>query len=259
MTNLGSAFRLAAGTLTVWPAGAVGDLDTTVARNAMLLGPVAVLPLALAAGAGAWIFDALGAPDLVTGLAAVSVLALGTRALHLDGLADTADGLGSGWDRDKALAVMRRGDIGPMGVVALVIVIGLQAAAFGELARDIRGAVGLAVVICCSRAVLAVVCLRGIPAARPQGLGEAVARSVPPFAAAIVWALVLAAMAAVTFVVDGSWLTGVVATMLALVATAVLLRRCVVRLGGVTGDVMGACVEVACTALALGSVLQWPS
>ena len=48
----------------------------------------------------------------------VAVLAFGTRAMHLDGLADTVDGLGSGWDRERALAIMARGDVGPMGVVA---------------------------------------------------------------------------------------------------------------------------------------------
>ena len=64
----------------------------------------------------------------MVGLLVVTVLALGSRAMHLDGLADTVDGLGSGWDRKRALQVMRLGDIGAMGAVALVIVIGLQAA-----------------------------------------------------------------------------------------------------------------------------------
>jgi adenosylcobinamide-GDP ribazoletransferase len=251
------SLRLAVGTLTVWPAGRVDDLNATVARNAMVLGPLAVLPLALLATVTAWASNWLGAPDLVTGMVTVAVLALGTRALHLDGLADTADGLGSGWDRDKALQVMRRGDVGPMGVVVLILVLVLQAAAFGALVDGVWGAVQLAVLLSCSRAALVLVCLRGVPAARPDGLGAAVAGSVPRVAAVAVWLGVAAVLTAASVVAGDSWVTGPVATLLALAAVGLLLRRCIRRLGGVTGDVMGACIEVACTALAVGTVVQW--
>ena len=72
--------------------------------------------------------SAAGLPELVVGLLVVGTLALGSRGMHLDGLADTVDGLGSGWDRNRALKIMRRGNTGPMGAAALVIMIGLQAA-----------------------------------------------------------------------------------------------------------------------------------
>ena len=71
--------------------------------------------------------------------------------MHLDGLADTVDGLGSGWDQKRALQVMRLGDIGAMGAIALVIVIGLQATAIGRVADDLRGAILIGVVVCASR------------------------------------------------------------------------------------------------------------
>ena len=106
----------------------------------MIIAPLAVLPLAAARPWWPGWPAPARLPALVVGLLVVGTLALGTRALHLDGLADTVDGLGSGWDRDRALKIMRRGDIGPMGVVALVIMIGLQAAAIGRLADDLRGA-----------------------------------------------------------------------------------------------------------------------
>ena len=255
--SFSGSVRLAVGTLTVWPTGPV-DVNPAVARLAMTIAPLAVLPLAVVTAATAWASDRLDAPNLLTGLLAVAVLAGGTRALHLDGLADTADGLGSGWDRDRALEVMRRGDIGPMGVVSVALVLAIQAAAFGELASGALGAVQLAVLICCSRAALVLVCLRGIPAARTGGLGAAVAGSVPRLVAGAVWVAVAAALIATSLLNGDSWVAGLAATLLAAVSVAVLLRRCLARLGGVTGDVMGACIEVAGTALAVGSVLQWP-
>ena len=59
----------------------------------------------------------------------VATLALTTRALHLDGLADTFDGLGAAGSTERALAIMKRGDIGPMGAVALIVVLGVTAIA----------------------------------------------------------------------------------------------------------------------------------
>ena len=68
-------------------------------------------------------------PDLVTAAVLIGVVALGSRGLHLDGLADTADGLAASYDRVKALEIMRRGNTGPIGAVALVIVVLIQIAA----------------------------------------------------------------------------------------------------------------------------------
>lgn len=248
-----SAWRLAVGTLTVLPTRPADRVDEPVARAAMLLAPVAVLPLAVAAGGLAWAGTELRWPGLVVGLVTVAGLTLGTRALHLDGLADTVDGLGSGWDRDQALAVMRRGDVGPMGAVALVLVVGLQAAAVGALVTGWRPAVLLAVLICCSRGVLSVACRRGLPAARPGGLGAVVAGTVPTVAAAATWVVVATVLSLAWGLIGGSWPAGVLTTLFALAAGLLLLAWCVRRLGGVTGDVLGACVEVTFTVLLLGA------
>ena len=90
-----------------------------------------------------WVTSAAGLPELVVGLLVVGTLALGSRGMHLDGLADTVDGLGSGWDRDRALQIMQRGNTGPMGAVALMIMIGLQAASIGRIVVDLPSAVFL--------------------------------------------------------------------------------------------------------------------
>ncbi|WP_375430071.1 adenosylcobinamide-GDP ribazoletransferase [uncultured Friedmanniella sp.] len=252
-STAGSALRLAVGTLTVLPTGRVDRLDAAVARTAMLLAPLAVLPLALLAGALAWAGTALAWPGLVVGLITVAGLALGTRALHLDGLADTVDGLGAGWDRERSLDVMRRGDVGPMGVVALVLVLGLQAAAIGAVVSDGRSAAVVALLVCCSRAVLAVVCRRGVPAARPGGLGAAVAGSVPVVAAMATWVVVAALLSLAWPWLGGRWPAGALTALVAVAAGALLVAWCVRRLRGVTGDVMGACVEVTFTVLLLGA------
>jgi adenosylcobinamide-GDP ribazoletransferase len=251
--GLADAARLAVGTLTVLPVGPVTRVDRATAGAAMLLAPVAVLPLALAAAAAAALVRVLGWPALVGGLVFVAVLALGTRALHLDGLADTVDGLGSGWDRDKALAVMRRGDVGPMGVVALVLVLAAQVGCAAALLRDGWGAVTLAILACASRAALALVCRVGVPAARPDGLGAAVAGSVPRWAAAAVWVAFGIVLALLSEWRGQPWWLGVAAALVALVVVSALVRRCVRRLGGVTGDVMGAAVEAAFTVLVVAA------
>jgi adenosylcobinamide-GDP ribazoletransferase len=228
-------------------------VDRTTARGAMLLAPVAVLPLGLVAALAGAAGAGLALPGPAVGLLVVAVLALGTRALHLDGLADTVDGLGAGWDRERALAVMRRGDVGPMGVVALVLVLGLQAVAAGAVVTGWSGAGGLAVLVCCSRAALAVVCRTGVPAARPSGLGAAVAGTVPVAAAATVWVVVGGLLGLTWVLLGGSAVGGLVTALLALVAAALLVGWCTRRLGGVTGDVMGAAVEVTLTVLLLGA------
>lgn len=234
-------------------------MDRRTAGWAMIIAPLAVLPAALVAAGFGWAAQLGGAPTLISGALVVGVLTLGTRALHLDGLADTIDGLGSGWDRAKALAVMRRGDVGPMGVAGLVIVMMAQAAAFGAMTTDVRGALRVAGLICCSRAAVSVVCLAGRPAARSDGLGVAVAGSVRRSAAVVVGVLVASATIGGAAVTGQSLLLASLAVVGALLAVVGLVRHCVRRFGGVTGDVMGAAIEVAATILALISVLRWPS
>ena len=84
----------------------------------------------------------------------------------------------------------------------MVITLGLQAAALGEVVTDLRGALLAAVIICGSRAALVLVCVRGVPPARAQGLGAAVAGSVPVAAAIIAWLAVLMIIGL------GAWLLG---------------------------------------------------
>jgi adenosylcobinamide-GDP ribazoletransferase len=243
------ALRLSVGTLTIVPSGAIAEIDRRTAARAMIMAPLAVLPLAAAVALLGWLGRAVGLPALAVGLLVVGGLAVGSRALHLDGLADTVDGFGVGWSAERSLSVMRRGDVGPMGVVALIVVIGLQATAIGQLIQGLADALLVGVVVCCSRAALCLTCVRGVPAARGDGLGVAVAGSVPRTAAAACWLAVLLIMSGAAWLTGYRPASGVLATALAALLVVVLVYRCVRRLGGVTGDVMGAAIEIAFTAM----------
>ena len=126
-------WRLAIGTLTALPVPPPSAVDARTARIAVLLAPLAAAPLGLAVGAVLWLAGRFDVAPLAAGLLAVGVLALGSRAFHIDGLADTADGLTASYDRERSLSVMKSGAVGPAGAAALIVVLGLQAVGFAGL------------------------------------------------------------------------------------------------------------------------------
>jgi adenosylcobinamide-GDP ribazoletransferase len=248
VARLRDGVLLSAGTLSVLPTPAPRTVDREVAGIAMVLAPLTVLPLALGSGAVALVADRLGLPPLVTALLVVGTLALGTRALHWDGLADTVDGLTASYDAERALRVMRTGDVGPAGTVAVVVVAGLQAAALSSVVGHDHGWLAVVLLVCASRGALALACARGVPPARREGLGAIHAGSVPPAAVALALAVVTAASAGATALL-GSPYPGAAGALAAVAVTLAVVHRCVRRIGGVTGDVLGAAVELSFTAL----------
>lgn len=240
-----SVLRLLFGTLTILPVRPPTTVDRQVAGWAMTLAPLAGGAFALLV-AGPWAlaveYDGSGQHLLMAALA-VAALTVLARAMHLDGLADTADGLGSGRRGDEALAIMRKSDIGPFGVATVVLTLLIQVAALAECGRHAPAA--LAVALITSRAVLPLLCTPWFPAARPDGLGSLVAGSVSP-ARAGAGLLLAAALVAGVLVVDGTPRLAVAAAgLLAGLALALHAQR---RFGGVTGDVYGSGIEVAFTA-----------
>ncbi|MEV6906624.1 adenosylcobinamide-GDP ribazoletransferase [Amycolatopsis sp. NPDC051071] len=234
------ALKMAVGTLTTVRVPAPGVIDRRVAGGAMVLAPLAVLPLAVVAPVLVYSGELVGLPAFASAALALGAVALGSRGLHLDGLADTADGLGASYDRERALEVMRRGDSGPTGIATLVLVLLVQTGALSGAISAGHGIAAAAIAIAAGRGVLSLCCARGVPSARPEGLGATVAGSVPVWASVAVFA-VLAGSAALAL----PWWQGLIAVALAYLAASALLVRCVQRLGGVTGDVLGGCVEVA--------------
>jgi adenosylcobinamide-GDP ribazoletransferase len=242
-----SGLKLSLGLLTIIPVKPPAGITRRMAGWAMLWAPIAVLPVVAASVAAGWAGLFFGLPKLLCGILVVGVLCWSTRALHLDGLADTFDGLGSSPDKDRALEVMRSGDIGPMGAAALVLCLGAQAVAAGSMLPRPYGWLEVSMLYVLSRGFLVLAC-SGIPAARLEGLGALVAKSVPAWAGRIYQTL-LAAGVVLIALCFGNWIRTLIAVAVALIAVIILLARCTTRLGGITGDTLGACVEIAATAL----------
>lgn len=188
----------------------------------------------------------IGLAPAAAALAAFAAMAFVTGALHHDGLADFADGIGGGRDRAHRLEIMRDSRIGSYGALALIFAVGLPVAAVAGMARVPLAAFLLAGVA--SRfAMLGVI--EALPPARGDGLGRMTGgrdwRHLVPGA--------LLCLAIATLVGAAGWaaLVAVAATAAAIAITA---RR---KLGGQTGDVLGA-TQIACEGagwLALAALL----
>jgi adenosylcobinamide-GDP ribazoletransferase len=232
---------LALSWLTVLPVRA-GPPPPAVAAAAIRWAPVVGGLLGAAAGGVLLGLVACGVPTLVAGLLTVGLLALATRGMHLDGLADTADGLGCYGPPERALAVMRDGGAGPFAVVTLIVVVGVQAAALSELStRGMSALPAVALAAAVGRAGFGWVCRRGVAAARPGGLGATVAGS-QPWWVPVLWWLTLAAAG---YALAG--LRGAVAVGAGAAVVCALSWHTTRRFGGMTGDVLGAAAELATT------------
>ncbi len=218
----------------------------------------ACFPLVGAAlGAGLLVLDRLfGRLGLLARSAVVLVAAaVVTGGLHLDGLADTCDGLFSRADRTRALDIMRDSRLGALGAVALVSVLLLKLSVLASLDGFGRG-LGLLLTPVAGRQAI-VLAAAAFPPARPgSGLGQALARRLSPGVVAASLAFSAAALAVATRGVGPSALWparafGAAALLGALAVAygaAALISR---RLGGLTGDVYGAVNEVAETVFLL--------
>jgi adenosylcobinamide-GDP ribazoletransferase len=246
------AWRLAVGTLTAVPVRPPALVDRRRAGLAMMLAPLAVVPL----GAAVALIVAAGTrrdlAPLAIAVVAIAAVVVGNRAFHIDGLADTVDGFAASYDRERALAVMKTGASGPAGVAAIVLVLGAQIAGLAGLLTGpdpVARAVLAGLLVCVSRAALVLCCARGVPSARPGGLGDTYTQTVPVLVAAAIWGAFAVALAWLVPLVEIDWWRGPLAVVLAAVVVLVLLGRATRRLGGVTGDVFGAAVELALATL----------
>jgi adenosylcobinamide-GDP ribazoletransferase len=239
---------------TVIPVAGPAEVRRDTAARAILWLPVLGGLLAAVAAGALLAVEASGHSGprrLLAAAIAVAVLAAATGGLHLDGLADTVDGLGSRRPREEALDIMRRSDIGPMGVAALVFVILLQVTALATLAPEVPSAVALVAAVVTSR--VAVVLASGSPAARPGGFGALIAGATTLRARVITLVALLAVVAAGGTVTGGISFAarGLIAVASGLLAVALLHRYARRRLGGMTGDVFGALIEVSTTVVLL--------
>lgn len=255
--SLPDGLKLAAGTFTsirVPPpnhvdAGTWGVALTVAPLIAGLLGVGAAIP-GVALWALASRFDTETAlTSMITGLAAVLTYAVATRALHFDGLIDTVDGFGSARTGDAALAVMRDPAMGAFGGVALVLAVLMQAAAWGQIVTT--GSVWSTATVSAGALMLARAPLMwstrvGTPAANGGLAHGLVGQFGAGLASAVgaVWTVAAGAL----LVLAGVQPAMAVAAVILVWAAAVGLRRAAIRrFAAVTGDVLGAIVEVGAT------------
>ncbi|PYM91559.1 MAG: adenosylcobinamide-GDP ribazoletransferase [Candidatus Rokuibacteriota bacterium] len=174
-------------------------------------------------------------PSLLAGLLTVTAWKLVTGGLHLDGLADCLDGLG-GRDAEHRLAIMRDSRIGAFGAIGLILFLLLEIGAVVELPPSVR-ARALLVVPVVARATPPLLALL-FPAAKSEGFGAAFRASVSGRAApiALALALLVAAMALRSL--------GVLVVAVSLLSAVAVARFVATRVAGITGDVLGAAIEV---------------
>jgi adenosylcobinamide-GDP ribazoletransferase len=188
---------------------------------------------------------------------AIAVLATSTRCLHLDGLADTADGLGSRAPAERALEIMKKSDIGPFGVVTLALVLLADVVAASSVPGGPWTPVAaLAVAAMTGRVAAVQAAMRGVRAARTSGFGTLVADGVAPGAVAA-WTIGALAAGAGIAAAAGLPIIWVIGCQAVAMGAGWLLRvHTGRRLGGMTGDVFGALIETA-TAVALIGIALW--
>ena len=179
----------------------------------------------------------VGVPPLLAAAWSVAVAVMLTGGLHEDGLADTADGFGGGRTRERRLEIMRDSRIGSYGAVALVLSLGLRVAAIAAL-PPARTWAALLVAGALSRAAMLPV-LALLPPARRDGLGRMLDRTPRRALAA---GTLIAAVAPVVLFPPLRAAGALAAAALVGVGVAALAGR---RIGGHTGDVLGACCGVA--------------
>lgn len=199
---------------------------------------------ALAGALGHW----AGLPAPLCALVALAALIAATGALHEDGLADTADGLWGGWTPERRLEIMRDSRIGAYGAIALALSLAARWAALSALYEAGPGAAAAAIAAAAalSRAAMPAM-MWALPPARESGMSAGVGRV--PGGAAIL-AAALAGAAALALV---GW-EAPLAALWAAAAAAAAIAVARERLGGHTGDAVGATQQVAEIAVLLSIV-----
>ncbi|MCF2870157.1 adenosylcobinamide-GDP ribazoletransferase [Octadecabacter sp. G9-8] len=205
--------------------------------------PLAGLILALIACAVGQIALWAGLTPALTAGLVLATLVIITGAMHEDGLADAADGLWGGWDTARRLAIMKDSSIGAYGVIALTLGLGLRWHAL-TLAIDhnlLWHAVIAAAML--SRAVMVPIMAR-LPHARDTGLSHSVGRPGKTPARIAEGTAIIATL--IMFQLGGLWL--IAAALLTATACALIAKA---KIGGQTGDILGATQQVSEIAILL--------
>jgi len=210
--------------------------------------PIAGIAVGVAGGAVFWLAGWAGLPPWIAAFLTLTATALVTGALHEDGLADAADGLGAGGTVDRKLEIMRDSRIGGYGALALILATGIKAAAFASLIPGLTGAAAILAVHILSRAILP-----GVMAALPPASASGVAASVGrPGTGVAVIALILGAGVVIGLI---GLCAGLVASAAA-IGTALVLGLLLKRsLRGYNGDTIGLLEQLSEIAIMLALLI----
>ncbi len=240
--------HLAAAFLTRVPLPDLGVLPAGALAAAMRAFPLVGGMVGLAAGL---VFLAAhgSLPPLVAAIVAVAAGTVLTGGLHEDGLADAADGLGARGGRERRLEVMRDSRSGAYGVLALVVAVGLKAAALAAAPTGLAGLGALVAAGALSRAVIPAA-MQVMPPARSDGLGAGA--GVPDASMAA-----LAAVLGLMLCAAGLAWAAPAAIVAAAAAAALMVVAARRAFGGYTGDVLGAVQQAAETAILVAAAGAW--
>ena len=229
--------RVATVFFTALPVRVEGEISGEAIGHALRCWPIVGAAVGIG-GAVAYLFAmVLGLAALPSALIALSATIALTGALHEDGLADLADSLG-GSDRERRLAIMRDSRIGAFGVLALIMSVILRASLLAQLATPRTAAVSLVAAAAASRGLVPTITLMLAPARR-EGLGAMLGELRSEVIAA---AAALAVLAALLLLGIGAGIAALALAFAAIIGVASLARS---RLGGYTGDVLGAAQQAA--------------
>ena len=229
-------------------------------RTAPRLLPLAGLIIGIPGAIILWGGLSLGLPPLVASVIAVAAAVLISGALHEDGLADTFDGLGGGWSRERRLEIMKDSRIGSYGAAALVLSLLVRTVALAALAE--RSGSGTAAAMMLAAAAwsrtIGLTPLMLLPPARAEGVSSIVGRPTATtfviavfLALAVTGALLLASGATGTGALSGALLGLILGAGLALILTRWAWRA----IHGQTGDIAGACQQLAEIAFYVGLLI----
>ncbi|UPJ40298.1 adenosylcobinamide-GDP ribazoletransferase [Bradyrhizobium sp. 40] len=233
LRDLIADLRIAASFVTILPVASSEPAgDGAIARATWAL-PVAGLVVGLAGALVYAISSRFGLTSSLAALLALAATALITGALHEDGLADTADGLGGGRTRERKLEIMRDSRIGTYGVCALILSFGLRWSALAAIANPWAVALALCAAHTAARAGLPAFMSQVAPA-RPDGLS---ASTGSPPGRSIAIAFVVGTLALTLALGPGKALVSLILLSL---AGLMLARLAIRQIGGQTGDILGA-------------------